>query len=230
MYGMRMMMPGLISPLTAMTLALLIVWDAGTAKAVTDEIGKVTRLQGTATQRQGDDPRSLQAGSVIRAGAVVETGAESRLQIIFIDGSQMTLGEEARLVMDELVYSVEASNTGAISQSFEIFAGTFRFVTGAVGREKQDAVQISTPVATIGIRGTDFFCGPLAAGMPPGQIHYGFMSISGAIDVTTLQGTVTLDEENEGTFLPMSGNAAPTPANIWDQEAIEEAYASIAFR
>lgn len=208
---------------------LWLLFEAGTA-AGQDEVGKVTRLQGGATQTLENAAQPLEAGSLIRAGGVVETGADSRLQIVFIDGSQMTLGAEARLVMDELVYNVAASEAGAVSQAFEVFAGTFRFITGAVGREDRDAVRIATPVATIGIRGTDFFGGPLASGMPPGELHYGFMSISGAIEVSTPQGSVTLDEENEGTFLPMVGGAAPTPANIWEQEAIDEAYASIEFR
>lgn len=216
----------LISPIVGLAL----FWSAGSAAAAMKEVGKVTRLQGTATQTQETSPRNLQAGSLIRVGAVVETGPDSRMEIVFIDGSQMTLGEEARLVMDELVYNAAASDAGAISQTFEVLSGTFRFISGAVGREDRDAVQIETPVATIGIRGTDFFGGPLAAGMPPGELHYGFMSISGAIEVMTPQGSVTLDEENEGTFLPMAGGAAPTPVNFWEKEAIDEAYASIEFQ
>lgn len=193
------------------------------------EIGKVTRLQGAATETMDGQSRALGAGGLIHEDGVVETGAEARIEIVFVDGSTMTLGEEARMVMDELVYNVATADSGAVSQSFEIFAGTFRYVSGAVGRLDQDAVTVRTPVATIGIRGTDFFGGPLFAGMPPGQLHYGFMSLEGAIEVTSIEGSVTLDEPEEGTFLPMNGQAAPTPPTQWSQEAIDEAFASIAF-
>jgi hypothetical protein len=213
----------------SLVVMLMIMFGNTTAFAQNQAvIGKVTRLEGSATEMRGTAAETLQAGSLIHAGAVVETGTQSRLEIVFIDASQLTMGADARIQMDELVYS--ASNPdGAGLQAFEVFAGTFRFLSGGVGRNDPASVRISTPVATIGIRGTDLFGGPLEAGMPPGQLHYGFMLISGAIDIQGRQGTVTLDEPNEGTFLPMSGEAAPTEPSIWSQEAIDEAYASVAF-
>ena len=193
------------------------------------EIGKVTKLQGSATQTMEGNAAPLTAGSSIFEDALIETGDGARIEIVFIDSSQITLGEKAKLVMDDLVYSFTANESGVVAQSFRILDGTFLFLSGAVARTDYDAVTLSTPVATIGIRGTGFFGGPLAAGMPPGEIHYGFMLTEGAIDVTSVEGTVTLDEVNEGTFLPMSGRAAPTPPTQWQQEAIDEAYASVAF-
>ena len=214
------------------SLVVLLVIIVGNTTAFAQDqaaIGKVTRLQGSATEMRGTTVQALQAGSLIHSGAMVETAPDSRLEIVFVDASQLTMGADARMRMDELVYS--ASNPdGEGLQAFEVFAGTFRFLSGAVGRNDPASVRISTPVATIGIRGTDLFGGPLEAGMPPGQLHYGFMIISGAIDIQGRQGTVTLDEPNEGTFLPMSGEAAPTEPSIWTQEAIDEAYASIAFQ
>ena len=41
--------------------------------------------------------------------------------------------------------------------------------------------------------------------MPAGQPHYGFQIQEGAIEVITPQGSVTLDEPGEGTFLPLAG-------------------------
>ncbi len=193
------------------------------------EIGKVTRLQGEATETLGGSSTRLSAGSLVHSGSEIETGSDARLEIVFLDASQLTLGEEARITMDELVFSASAVDSGRVSQALQVFAGTFRLLSGAVGRSNPGAVSVSTPVATIGIRGTDFFGGPLAAGMPPGELHYGFMIIDGAIEVVTPQGSVILDEENEGTFLPMAGGVAPTEPTIWDQEAIDEAYASIRF-
>ena len=211
-------------------IVLVVIMFGNTTSFAQDQavIGKVTRLQGSASELRGTAAQSLEAGSLIHAGAVVETGAESRLEVVFIDASQLTMGGDARIQMDELVYSTFNPDASGL-QAFEVLAGTFRFLSGAVGRNDPQSVRISTPVATIGIRGTDLFGGPLEAGMPPGQLHYGFMLISGAIDVRGRQGTVTLDEPNEGTFLPMSGEAAPTEPTILSQNAIDEAYASVAF-
>ncbi|NMM46269.1 hypothetical protein HH303_17390 [Rhodospirillaceae bacterium KN72] len=210
-------------------LAFLAAITAPDRASAQTEIGKVTKLLGAASQAMDENVTPLTAGSPVYEDALIETGDDARLEIVFIDSSQITLGERARLVMDDLVYSFEASETGVVAQSFRILDGTFLFLSGAVARTDHDAVSVSTPVATIGIRGTGFFGGPLAAGMPPGELHYGFMLTEGAIDVSSVDGTVTLDEVNEGTFLPMSGQAAPTPPTQWQQEAIDEAYASVAF-
>jgi len=199
------------------------------AQSVVDAIGQVTRILGNASETIDGEATALTAGSDVHAGSVIETGEDARLEIVFIDASQMTLGENARLTMDELVYDVASVEEGTISQAFEVFSGTFRYLSGAVARADLARVSVSTPVATIGIRGTDFFGGPLEAGMPPGQLHYGFMILDGAIEVSSEEGSVTLDDPEEGTFLPMDGQAAPTEPSIWQQEAIDEAFASIEF-
>lgn len=199
------------------------------ASAQTLAIGKVTRLEGSATETLQSGPVAIEAGSYVHQDADLATGDAARIEIVFIDGSQLTLGENARIKLDSLVFNAAARQSGGIKQSFELISGTFQFLSGAIGRTDRDAVTISTPVATIGIRGTRFFGGPLAAGMPPGEIHYGFAIFDGAIEVITPQGTVTLDDPNEGTFLPMAGGKAPLPPEIWDQEALDEAAASLAF-
>jgi hypothetical protein len=192
-------------------------------------IGKVTRLQGSATQQLGSSQQVLQAGSYIHADALIQTGPKSRVEIVFIDASQLTLGEDARMRMDALVYSPN-DDSGSGQQVLEVLSGTFRFLTGAIGRQTPEKVRIITPVATIGIRGTDLFGGPLGSGLPPGQTRYGVMLISGQIDVQTPQGAVTLDEPNEGTFVPLDVQGAPTEPGIWPQEVIDEAYASVSFQ
>jgi len=126
---------------------------------------------------------------------------------------------------DEPVADAQKSN----SMTVNILSGTFRFVTGLIAKINSRSLRFGTQVATIGVRGTDFFGGPLAAGMPPGEIHYGFMILDGAIEINNRHGKVTLDSPREGTFLPMKGHKAPTPPSTWKQQAIDEAFASIAF-
>jgi hypothetical protein len=79
----------------------------------------------------------------------VETGDESALLIVFADGSKLTLGENAECVIDEFVYD-PAANAGA--QTIKLTKGAFRYVSGALPKEK---VKIDTPPATLGIRGTE---------------------------------------------------------------------------
>lgn len=192
-------------------------------------VGKVTRLQGSASVIVAGASSQLSVGAGIPLGGTIETGPGARMIVIFDDASQLTLGAEARLVVDEMVYDFKAQESGAVSQALTSLAGAFQFVSGAAARAKPEAITFRTPVATIGIRGTEFFGGSLAAGMPPGQTHYGFMILDGAISVDTPLGSVTLDDFQEGTFLPDAGGAAPTEPSTWSEEAIEQATAAVAF-
>jgi hypothetical protein len=78
----------------------------------------------------------------------VETGGESALLIVFGDGSQLTLGENSHAVIDEFVYDP----SGGGNQAITLTKGAFRYVSGALPKDK---VTIQTPVATLGIRGTE---------------------------------------------------------------------------
>jgi hypothetical protein len=192
-------------------------------------VGRVTRIQGAATVLLNGEIADLALGAGVPMGGVIETGPGARLIVVFEDASQLTLGAGARVTVDDMVYDAAARQSGAVSQALEVLAGTFLFVSGGVGRDKPEAVTFRTPVATIGIRGTEFFGGSLAAGMPPGQTHYGFMILDGAISVDAPEGSVVLDEFQEGTFLPDAGGAAPTEPSRWTREAVDEAFASVTF-
>ncbi|MGE4220558.1 MAG: FecR domain-containing protein [Alphaproteobacteria bacterium] len=211
-------------------IGLVLIGFSCVSEAFAQEVaGRVVRLQGDASEVLGNTRVALAVGSPVHRNGTVETGKDARAELAFLDDSRLTLGAEARVGLDELVYDMRPDSRRS-EQAIRVVAGTFKFLSGAIGKQMPQAVAFTTPVATIGIRGTEFFGGPLASGMPPGQFHYGFMILDGAIAVDTPQGGVTLDDPNEGTFLPMSGGAAPTPPATWAQDSIDEAFASIAFR
>src|SRR5437868_2641055 len=81
-----------------------------------------------------------------------------RFDIEFADGSSVTLGENARLVLDEFVLP---EGGGAGNQVLRSIAGALRFVGGAVDQSKAGATRIVTPIATMTVRGTEFFAGPI---------------------------------------------------------------------
>lgn len=84
------------------------------------------------------------------SGQLVETVEKGGLSILFNDGTEFRLGPAARMTLDKYVYSPkEKKGTLALN----MMGGMFRFTTGRINKE---AVQLKTPVATIGIRGTDF--------------------------------------------------------------------------
>ncbi len=224
-------------------IAFFFITTFAEAAEMPNRVGTISRVQGQVLEQpQGFESRLLRIGSPVHAQSKIKTGPNSRLEIRFTDGSKMTLGEWAYVSLNVNIkkYSLkkkpeeQVSELAPIAQDsnsmvINILSGTFRFITGLIAKIDNKSVSFSTQVATIGVRGTDFFGGPLAAGMPTGEVHYGFMILDGAIDIKNRHGEATLDAPYEGTFLPMKGHKAPTPPSVWKQKAIDEAFASISF-
>ncbi len=187
--------------------------------------GQVERQKGTASRSAAGDTSDLMQGGRVFVGDEIRTGPDARLQIRFDDQSMLTLGENARITIDQFVYAP----SGDSNQALNIVSGVFRFATGQIGKLTPSNVAFTTPVAVVGIRGTIFLGGELTVGMPPGQPHYGFQVTEGAIEVTSPAGSVVLDEPGEGTFLPLTRIAAPTPVRQWTEEEAAEAQAALAF-
>jgi hypothetical protein len=193
-----------------------------------DAIGLVEIIRGTASRTAVDGTREIGLGGRVFSGDAIETGAGAGVQIRFVDESTLRLGENARVILDEMVYVPDADGSKG-SQIIAMARGIFQYTSGLIAKANTDDVFIQTRVATIGIRGTRFLGGELTVGMPPGVPHYGFQINEGAVEVITNLGTVILDEPGEGTFLPLTHLAAPTPVRKWTPEVEQEAIDALAF-
>ena len=73
----------------------------------------------------------------------------------------LSLGSDARMVLDEFVYDPEAGEGGGI---IEIIQGAFSFISGEAAHMGLDSMVIETPTMTIGIRGTKVVANASAEG------------------------------------------------------------------
>jgi hypothetical protein len=190
-------------PILLFTFVFLSV-QQGDARVV-EQIGAVTRVQGAASGVLNGTKRALK----------------------FTDDGVIPLGEKAKLTIDTLVFNPAQKNG---RQSIKILSGAFRFASGNIAKFKPENVTFVTPVATIGIRGTEFIGGKFFAEMPPGQTHYGVLSVDGVITITTRQGSVVLNQPGQGTFIPNDGGKAPTTPRLWRAKAMTEAFRAVAFK
>jgi len=92
--------------------------------------------------------RILRVGIDVAANERIVTRANDRAHLVFLDGSALTIGPDSDLVIDRFVYDPDRK-VGDLAMSAS--RGVFRFVGGAIS--KKSAVTITTPGASIGIRG-----------------------------------------------------------------------------
>lgn len=196
--------------------AALHLLAAGKAAAA-DIIGNATGLKPEAGARLEGEARILAVGAELHRDEQVWTRSGGRLDITFADGSRVTLGENARLVLDEFVLPADG---GAGSHVLRSVTGAFRFVGGAVDRSKPGATKIVTPVATMTVRGTEFFAGPIDG-------TFGVFVYHGEVAVANGAGSVTL-KDGEGTSLTRS-SIAPTAPKLWGTAKIARAEKLIGF-
>jgi hypothetical protein len=117
--------------------------------ATAEPVGNVATLTGTATVIRNKDSIALKLQDDILLDDVLQTSANSKLGITFTDGTTFNLTANARITVDHFLYEDGGKQNGAL---FDITKGTVAFVAAAVA--KTGDMRISTPTATLGIRGT----------------------------------------------------------------------------
>ena len=114
------------------------------------EIGRVATVQGNAVAVRNGVAVALNVGDAVLKGDVVQTqGGGSALGIIFVDGTAFNLSADARMVLNEFVYNPQGTNNSSL---INLVQGSFTFLAGQLA--KNGDMKVSTPVATMGIRGT----------------------------------------------------------------------------
>jgi FecR-like protein len=95
---------------------------------------------------------ALLKGAEVGSGDKIASGADGRAQIRFSDGGYVSLQPNSEFDIKQ--YRFNGKTDGTESALFGLFKGALRTVTGLVGRVNRNKYQITTPTATIGIRGT----------------------------------------------------------------------------
>lgn len=119
------------------------------AKPAPIQVGVVTASTLAVTGTSGKKlERILKTGTYLIVGERIETANGSRVDILFRDGSSITMGPNAHLVIEKFQYDAKAK-TGKIALSSG--RGEFRFVGGRIS--KKTPVEFKTPMAMLGIKG-----------------------------------------------------------------------------
>lgn len=122
--------------------------------AAAQSVGTILFKSGNAIITRADQSVQpiLQHDAVLN-GDTIDT-KNGRVQIGFIDGGKISLQPETIYKINQ--YSFSGAQDGSEYAFTELIKGGLRAISGLIGHQKPERYQLATPVATIGIRGTQF--------------------------------------------------------------------------
>jgi hypothetical protein len=207
-----------VSPIRRLSAPLAVtIFGASVAVADTTTVGTVDKVQAHVEATQAGHTRALAINSEVYFRDRCHSGEGARLQATLKDRTQLTLGENATLVVDEFIYDPSRSRA---ELSIRVVKGAFLYVGGLIEGNPSAKVQIQTPIGAIGVRGTTVWGGPIDNG-------YGVIVLSGEVTVAGRRGTVIL-KQGQGTML--FGDGKPRRAAPWPAGRLKRAVASVSFR
>jgi len=188
-------------------------------------IGTVTDVKGTACSIERNKTKINGAkGAEIESMDAYVTGS-CVSNITFKDDTKVKVTENSRLLIDDFVYDPKKSDAGKLA--LKVGMGSVRYASGQIAKNNPQQVDIKTPTATIAVRGTDFNMvvdetGQSLVILLPSckddtevkqyELEENKCKV-GKIEVSTLAGTVILDEAFAGTYV-FSANILPTPPRV----------------
>lgn len=187
-----------------------------------EPVGSIENVTGSVWATRLDGSRvELLVGDPVYQGDILESDEDGAVGVLLADETTFSMAENGRMVVDEMVYD-PVSQEGSLSLS--VLEGVFTFVSGQVAKTDPDAMTLDTPVATIGIRGTQVGL-DLTDGENLGIVLMeeadGFV---GEVVIANDSGTIVLNTVN--AFTQIAGlNASPLPVRILETDDIIEIFA-----
>ena len=127
----------------------------GVAAAQAPAVGQVQQVEGRVlASALSGGVRPLAVGDRVFEGERLSTQANSRLYVTTLDAGFISLRPEASLTLDRFVF--DPANPRAAEVRYTLHSGVARVVTGAALEGAKDRFRLNTPLAAIGVRGTDF--------------------------------------------------------------------------
>lgn len=206
-----------LKPSFGSILVAALVLFAGAAVADDHIAGKVLRMQAPVIAMQDALPRVLKVGDPIFIGDVISTGKGARVEVEMTDDGILTLGERTVFTVIDYVYSGDQSNA-----SLRLLAGSFKAISGGIAKVAATKFRVETEVATIGIRGTEFWGGSL-----DGVFNIALLGGS-AIIVENKAGRVEITAVGAGTTIT-SADVAPTAPKKWGAAKVQRASDTVKF-
>jgi hypothetical protein len=130
----------------AVALSLL----APSAAAWADQIGVAVTVRNDVTGQIQSNMVKIDSGADVFGKEIVKTTSDSSAKIVLKDNTNMNVGPNSVVTLDNFVFNGDSDYKKA---TLGIAKGALRF---ASGQSDKRAYELKTPLATIGVRGTDY--------------------------------------------------------------------------
>ena len=190
-----------------------------------ESIGRIDAIEGSVEAIRVSGIRvELQTGDDVFQGDVIITKDKGSVGITFVDDTIFSLGENGRMVLDEMIYDADAQSG---KFGLNLVQGVFSFVSGNIAKMGVDSMTVTTPVATIGIRGTKVVGQAAQEGsvntlsLLPENING--MQIIGEVTVSNQAGSSVLNTMGATLSVSSSFQAPPPPVQM-SQDQIQQKF------
>lgn len=185
----------------ALLLGLLLVQTALAAQAA----GVFAHAEGGVSLRRQNESRAAKAADPVQVGDTIVTAADGKATVRFQDDSLLVIGPSSQTRIDDYVY--EGGNGRLLARFAK---GSFRAVTGKIVKQNPQGFNMLTPLATIGVRGSDIFALVQPEAEDIGALHLGD---GHKLEVTAGRGRGEMDAGGLFTHLTPDG-AVSEPRRI----------------
>lgn len=135
--------------------AVLVCGTAAQALPAQPVVAQATMVIGQASILRADGSAiSVVRGVEVRVGDTVRTELGGHVHLRFVDGGRVSVRPASTLQIDSYAYTEGKPQDGAIK--FKLEEGVVRSITGDWGAAARDRFRLNTPLAAIGVKGTDF--------------------------------------------------------------------------
>lgn len=152
------------STLAAAALSLACWGLAGAAQATQAVVGQVSLVIGEAHVMRIDGSReALRRGASIKVGDRLQTAGNGHVHVRFIDSGVVSVRPES--ILEVQAYRFDAQNPSSNEVRLRLDQGVSRSISGAATEVDKTRFRLNTPIAAIGVRGTDFIVQSDATGV-----------------------------------------------------------------
>lgn len=180
-----------------------------------ESVGQVVESRGkTFAISKQKQRRDVDVGSEVFVGDRLFTGVDGFLRLSMIDDAKIDLRCNSEMLIEDYQL-LKAGNRSVIY----LLKGSLRKISGSIGKVADDLYEMKTPIATVGVRGTDYAIRVLQSFGCDGSVDVNsdgmFVRVnSGGIDVTNQTGTVALEAGDAA--LVSSANSEAKPIDVGD--------------